>query len=325
MNPPDGTNPVISVIVPVHNEAPRLERNFRSILAQENAPAFEVIYVDNGSTDKSYEMLSRMAIGQRNVRVVRLALRGTVGAARNAALSLSGGAIIANVDADCEVPVDWLSHYNLLHGSFAIVGFPNLPPPDLEYLHHRFCYVGTGQYPQRNLPHGCGALIRKDLALAAGGFQDIAMGEDTKLFAAITNSGARVVLLESPPIHILQKRVTLRQHLERYWQIGRQADPKSRLLYAGLLAGTVTGIVLAIMAWTVSPLLTAMALIITGGTYANPSRVRYYVQHFRFPSNKLVRVGCFSLIKVFETVAVIWGFVSSSLSGLRVRATRQEY
>jgi glycosyltransferase involved in cell wall biosynthesis len=303
--------PFVSVIVPVYNEAPRLKRNFNSILEQENAPLFEVIYVDDCSTDGSWEILAELASRRTNVRVERLPSRLSVGAVRRTAVSLANGKVIANLDSDCEPPRDWLSYCNRLKDDAAIIGFPILPPPDLEYMDHKFGYLGTGQYSEGGLPHGCGALIRKDLLLAAGGFPDVSLGEDTRLFDAIIRLGGKVVLLPHPPIRILEKRVTFRQHLERYRQMGFYANRTSRRVYTLLLAFTCIGTLIALLAWSISPVVAGFIFALTLGTYANPRRIVFYVRNFRFPSNRLQRVACFTLIKFLETCALLCGFVLS--------------
>jgi cellulose synthase/poly-beta-1,6-N-acetylglucosamine synthase-like glycosyltransferase len=305
------SGPIVSVIVPVYNEAPRLHRNFNSILGQENAPPFEVIYVDNCSTDGSWEILAELASGRTNVRVEHLPFRRSVGAVRRTAVSLANGDVIANLDADCEPPRDWLSYCTYLTDEIAIVGFPNLPPPDLEYLDHKFAYVGTGQYSQGNLAHGCGALIRRDLLAAAGSFPDVSLGEDTKLFDAITRIGGKVVLLHTPAIRILNKRVTLGQHLERYRQMGINSDARSRGLYTFLIAWTCVAIAAEPLAWTISPWLAGLVLVVTLGAYTDPKRIVFYVRNFRLPSNSVGRAVCFTLVKFLETGALLSGFVSS--------------
>jgi glycosyltransferase involved in cell wall biosynthesis len=99
------SEPKISVVVPVLNEARRIEGCLDALAAQRDAPAFEVIVVDNGSHDATRELARDHAIG------ARLAIEGARGpyAARNAGMSLARSEIIAFTDGDCLPRPGWLA------------------------------------------------------------------------------------------------------------------------------------------------------------------------------------------------------------------------
>jgi hypothetical protein len=87
--------PFISVIVPTYQRRAFVERAAASVLSQSSRD-FELIVVDDGSTDGTGEALA--ALGDR-IRYVRQDNRGT-SAARNTGLSLARGEIIAFLDSD---------------------------------------------------------------------------------------------------------------------------------------------------------------------------------------------------------------------------------
>lgn len=93
----------VSVIVPIFNKRPFIDRCIRSILAQTFSD-FELILVDDGSTDGSMEVASRFT--DRRIKVIRQA-NGGPGSARNTGISTSSGDICAFLDADDE----WLPCY----------------------------------------------------------------------------------------------------------------------------------------------------------------------------------------------------------------------
>jgi hypothetical protein len=66
---PDPSLPSLSIVVPARNEADRIERCVRSLLATRH-PDFEVIVVDDQSTDATRATLDRIAIGESRLRVV---------------------------------------------------------------------------------------------------------------------------------------------------------------------------------------------------------------------------------------------------------------
>ncbi|MBK6561815.1 glycosyltransferase family A protein [Candidatus Amarobacter glycogenicus] len=87
-------NPLVSVIIPVHNGAHFLPDSLASVFAQEYRP-IEVIVADDGSTDGSAEVAESFP----GVRCLRLE-KGGVSRARNLAVAASAGEWLAFLDAD---------------------------------------------------------------------------------------------------------------------------------------------------------------------------------------------------------------------------------
>lgn len=89
--------PLISVVVPIHNGAKWLGQTLDSLFSQ-TYPYFEIILVDDASTDKLREVLS--SFHDNRLRIVHLNKNGGVSAARNQAIRLAKGDFIAFCDAD---------------------------------------------------------------------------------------------------------------------------------------------------------------------------------------------------------------------------------
>jgi GT2 family glycosyltransferase len=118
--------PRVSVVICTYNGGQTLDQCLRSLLALDY-PDFEVIVVDDGSTDDTRAILA----GFPKVRAIHQPNRG-LSTARNAGLKEATGTIIAYTDSDCFVDANWLTHlvYQFQRSDAAAVGGPNLSPED---------------------------------------------------------------------------------------------------------------------------------------------------------------------------------------------------
>lgn len=94
----------ISVIVPFHNAEKHIEDCINSLLAQDYPSAdYEVIMVDNNSSDASADIVSRFS----RIRLLSEKKPGSY-AARNRGVAESKGDVITFTDSDCVPSPDWL-------------------------------------------------------------------------------------------------------------------------------------------------------------------------------------------------------------------------
>ena len=92
----------ISVIIPIYNKVDYVERCFRSIFVQEFVGDYEVVAVDDGSTDGSGELCERLSHDEGRLRVLHVP-NGGVTAARRIGLEQSRGDYVMFADADDEL------------------------------------------------------------------------------------------------------------------------------------------------------------------------------------------------------------------------------
>jgi len=90
--------PLISVIVPVYNSEQYLEKCLDSI-AQQTYSNLEIICVNDGSSDSSGQILDEYAAKDSRFRIIHQP-NGGQASARNAALDIATGDLVANVDSD---------------------------------------------------------------------------------------------------------------------------------------------------------------------------------------------------------------------------------
>lgn len=91
--------PVVTVLIPTYNRAQLLPRTLDSVLAQTFAD-FEVLIVDDGSTDDTTAVVARCA--DKRVKYLRQQMNAGVGAARNRGLREARGEFVAFLDSDDE-------------------------------------------------------------------------------------------------------------------------------------------------------------------------------------------------------------------------------
>ncbi len=101
--------PDISVVLSTYNRGPLLESAVRSVLAQQQGgPTFELIVVDNNSTDGTAGIVERVTREDARVRYV-LETRQGLSFARNAGILQTRAPFVAFTDDDVRAEADWLA------------------------------------------------------------------------------------------------------------------------------------------------------------------------------------------------------------------------
>lgn len=189
---------LVSVIIPVRNDARRL-RLCLDALAESSFKDFEVIVVDDASTDQTGEVAA-----SNGTRLVRLPTQSGAAAARNAGAHLASGQILLFVDADVCVHHDTVQTVARsfddpsIHATFGSYDLEPAEPNLLSQyknLAHRF-YHQQSNGDVGTFWTGCGAIRREDFdafKFDAGQFKRPSI-EDIELGARLTRAGRRIVI-----------------------------------------------------------------------------------------------------------------------------------
>ena len=189
------TWPRISVVVCSFNGRRTIRDTFEG-LRRLDYPNYEVILVDDGSTDGTGDIASGY-----DVQVIQTP-NGGLSRARNLGLEAATGEIVAYIDDDAYPDPDWL-HYlaaRLAQGNWVAVGGPNLAPAGDGPV--AACIANAPGGPlqvlisDREAEHipGCNMAFRRDALLAIGGFdpQFRVAGDDVDVCWRLMEAGGRI-------------------------------------------------------------------------------------------------------------------------------------
>ncbi len=114
---PEAT-PQLSAVIPTYNDAANLRHALAGLAGQSLPPgSYEVLVVDDGSTDDTPAIIAAAAAGRTRVRGVRLDQNAGRSAARNAGIRAAQAPLIVFVDSDVLVRPDFLQRHLEIHRS----------------------------------------------------------------------------------------------------------------------------------------------------------------------------------------------------------------
>ncbi|GJQ22659.1 MAG: glycosyltransferase family 2 protein [Planctomycetia bacterium] len=116
-------NPDISIVIPVYNEVDNIEPLGHSIINAMQGQNYEVIFVDDGSTDGSNQKLDEWCVRYTNFRTLHFKINAGQTAAMDAGFKHASGKYVISMDADmqndpADIPrlIEKLSRYDLVCG-----------------------------------------------------------------------------------------------------------------------------------------------------------------------------------------------------------------
>ena len=193
--------PMFSVVVCTHNGELNIAACLSSLMRLDY-PSYEVIVVNDGSSDNTEEIVSRYP----EVRLMNLAHAG-LSAARNYGAEHAKGEIIAYTDDDCQPDAGWLRWlaWSFSKGEWHACGGPNLPPRPLDdegsidgavdeavvaSAPGAPSHVLLSDGEAEHIP-GCNLVVKKEALMAIGGFDSVyrAAGDDVDFCWRLIDAG----------------------------------------------------------------------------------------------------------------------------------------
>ena len=167
----------ISVVIPVYNAADLLPRAVGSVMMQDFSD-YELILVDDGSTDGSYEVCDDLAANDMHIRVIHKK-NGGVSSARNAGIMAAKGEFVMFIDADDAIRDGSLEEMYSRDCDFVLAGFEKIegisrtesytPPGNAYYSGtDEICRFFDKVLPKKNtyiLNSACFKLFRRSILI----------------------------------------------------------------------------------------------------------------------------------------------------------------
>lgn len=216
----------ISVVVVCFNEVGNIRSCIESILKQ-SIDRFELILVDNNSNDGTLEIIKEYKFLDSRIKIVINPVRG-IAISRNIGIKEASFPFIAFVDADCEVPTDWLEV--LLNGfikyendvpNLVAVGGSNIPPSNNSQFYDALSLFLNSFLGSRGSVQGMvfdsdvevdhlpcvNVMYKKEIVSKIGGFDErfLFIGEDQDITYRMLEKGYKFYYLrKSYVIHKLR-------------------------------------------------------------------------------------------------------------------------
>ncbi len=218
----------VSIIVPTYNGSKKISACLKALLAQKTKRPFEIIVVDDGSTDNTIEVVSRFP----EIKLLRQSNSGPA-VARNQGVREAQGKIVLFTDDDCIPEPDWLEEMLKPFTLATISGVKGAYKTVQKELIARFVQI---EYEEK---YDClrrnkwidfidtySAAFSRDIFLAAGGYDErfsTASTEDQEFSFRLSNQGYKMVFTPKARVHHTHVASFLgylkKKHKIGYWKV----------------------------------------------------------------------------------------------------------
>ena len=268
---------LVSVVIPVRNDAPAVPNAVASVLAQQADELVEIVLAVGPSDDGSWDVASELAAETELVRVIENP-SGRTPEALNRAIAASRGDIVVRVDARSVLPANYLAYAleTLRETNAGNVGSVQVPvgdtPTQRAIAAAMRSRIGSGGAAYRHAGQRrrvgtayLGAFRRAALDAVGGYDESFERNQDAELNTRLNAAGHEVWL--DPRLRVdYRPRASLRRLASQYWQYGwwRQrtlrkhpgtAEPRQYAVPAAVLGLVGSGVVAIVgPTWALAPI-----------------------------------------------------------------------
>ncbi|HEY3875322.1 MAG TPA: glycosyltransferase family A protein [Candidatus Kapabacteria bacterium] len=188
--------PFFSIVMPTFNRRTLITKAIASVFSQ-SFKEWELLMVDDGSTDGTFDSISKTILGDARLHYHYATNRG-LPLARNIGLMMARGRYITFLDSDDQ----YLREHLAIRAEYLKQN------PDVELLHGGVEVIGNDMVADKHDPSklipisecvvGGTFVIRRDLVERLQGFRDIAYGDDADFFERAEQSGASIHKIAAP-------------------------------------------------------------------------------------------------------------------------------
>ncbi|MBN1997368.1 glycosyltransferase [candidate division KSB1 bacterium] len=224
-----------SVIIPSYNRLEEIKELTKSLDEQTvDKDLFEVLIVDDGSTDKTEEWVNNYSKNSSlNTRFIKQDHKGP-GAARNLGMNHARGQVFVFIDSDCIAPPNWLfSIKTAFERNSTIDAFggrddahPSFPPllKAINYSMTSFLFTGGMRGGKKKrlakfYPRSFNMGIKSELVKKIGGFGTLRHGQDIEFSNRIIKSGAHVLYIQDAVV-FHKRRTSLKKFFKQVFNWG---------------------------------------------------------------------------------------------------------
>jgi glycosyltransferase involved in cell wall biosynthesis len=228
-------NMKVSIVIPCFNEEKRIEKTVAAALAQDYKN-FEIILVNNASTDHTGMILADLHQKHPSKIVVVSEPRQGVLMAREAGRALATGDIIAQLDADCIAPHNWISKALPYFEDNKVIAVAGIYDYYDAHWFHRYGMIAfqmllmgptnhlVQRFKKRAAFVGGNVFIRADVLKKAGGYSKIQTfyGDEVDTASRIVPYGK---IVANPWLSV--KSSARRYHAMGFWKTQSKYDKSS--------------------------------------------------------------------------------------------------
>lgn len=224
---------IFSVIVPFLNEELRIEQCIQALLNQTfDKRSYEIIFIDNGSTDRSVEIVRKYA----GINLLNEPQRDPY-LARNRGINAAQGRYLAFTDADCFVDADWLTQFHQgLQDADIVLGrllYPSPTPAFLRayehYYHTKIVYLTKQKLNEYYFGHAGNMAVRASVFEEIGPFPNMPVVGDTEIIHRLLEHNPQAVISYRAEAQVVHAEVRhFHQCLYKLFECGQYSETCQR-------------------------------------------------------------------------------------------------